>query len=292
MNLSHLHMMITVARLGSLQKTAEQLGRTQSAVSMALKKLEENAGFALFNRDGYRLELTEQGRHFLRQAEEVVRQQQRLQSLANQLKHGAEPLLTLCYDHTCDSKLWMPSIQHIQQQYPATELHVDGESQMRALKRIDNGTADLALCPWLPLFRQYGDFETLPVAPFELTVVMSAALMKEFGRMPQSRQDLLELPMLVPQNLEIGINLDSVLRLPSQQRIRVNEVNTQFELLMAGFGWGIIPKHIALGALEHGKLVEISIPGFVQQVRLEIHLVRSANRTLGPAANAIWERFA
>ncbi|QZN91353.1 LysR family transcriptional regulator [Idiomarina abyssalis] len=292
MNLSHLHMMITVARLGSLQKTAEQLGRTQSAVSMALKKLEENAGFALFNRDGYRLELTEQGHHFLRQAEEVVRQQQRLQSLANQLKHGAEPLLTLCYDHTCDSKLWMPSIQHIQQQYPATELHVDGESQMRALKRIDNGTADLALCPWLPLFRQYGDFETLPVAPFELTVVMSAALMKEFGRMPQSRQDLLELPMLVPQNLEIGINLDSVLRLPSQQRIRVNEVNTQFELLMAGFGWGIIPKHIALGALEQGKLVEITIPGFVQQVRLEIHLVRSANRTLGPAAHAIWERFA
>ncbi|KPD21344.1 LysR family transcriptional regulator [Idiomarina abyssalis] len=292
MNLSHLHMMITVARLGSLQKTAEQLGRTQSAVSMALKKLEENAGFALFNRDGYRLELTEQGHHFLRQAEEVVRQQQRLQSLANQLKHGAEPLLTLCYDHTCDSKLWMPSIQHIQQQYPATELHVDGESQMRALKRIDNGTADLALCPWLPLFRQYGDFETLPVAPFELTVVMSAALMKEFGRIPQSRQDLLELPMLVPQNLEIGINLDSVLRLPSQQRIRVNEVNTQFELLMAGFGWGIIPKHIASNALKEGKLVEVSIPGFVQQVRLEIHLVRSANRTLGPAANAIWERFA
>ncbi|WP_417442756.1 LysR family transcriptional regulator [Idiomarina abyssalis] len=292
MNLSHLHMMITVARLGSLQKTAEQLGRTQSAVSMALKKLEENAGFALFNRDGYRLELTEQGHHFLRQAEEVVRQQQRLQSLANQLKHGAEPLLTLCYDHTCDSKLWMPSIQHIQQQYPATELHVDGESQMRALKRIDNGTADLALCPWLPLFRQYGDFETLPVAPFELTVVMSAALMKEFGHMPQSRQDLLELPMLVPQNLEIGINLDSVLRLPSQQRIRVNEVNTQFELLMAGFGWGIIPKHIASNALKEGKLVEVSIPGFVQQVRLEIHLVRSANRTLGPAANAIWQRFA
>mgnify|MGYP003133289410 FL=1 len=292
MNLSHLKMMITVANLGSLQKTAEQLNRTQSAVSMALKKLEENAGFALFNRDGYRLELTKQGQHFLRQAEEVVRQQQRLQSLATQLKHGAEPLLTLCYDHTCDSKLWVPSIQHIQQQYPTTELHVDGESQMRALKRIDNGSADLALCPWLPLFRQYGDFETLPVAPFELTVVISTALMKEFGRMPQSRQDLLELPMLVPQNLEIGINLDAVLRLPSQQRIRVNEVNTQFELLMAGFGWGIIPKHIALEALKQGKLVEISIPGFVQQVRLEIHLVRSANRTLGPAANAIWESFA
>lgn len=292
MNLAHLKMMITLAQLGSLQKTADQLNRTQSAVSMALKKLERNAGFPLFNRDGYRLELTEQGRHFLRQAEEVVRQQQRLQSLAEQLEHGAEPLLTLCYDHTCDSKLWVPSIQRIQQQYPATELHVDGESQMRALKRIDNGTADLALCPWLPLFRQYGDFETLPVAPFELTVVMSAALMNEFGRMPKSRQDLLELPMLVPQNLEIGINLDAVLRLPSQQRIRVNEVNTQFELLMAGFGWGIIPRHIADSALKQGKLVEVTIPGFIQQVRLEIHLVRSANRAPGPAANAIWQSFA
>ncbi|ATZ72789.1 LysR family transcriptional regulator [Idiomarina sp. X4] len=291
MNLSHLKMLIAVAELGSLQKSAEHLNRTQSAVSMALKKLEQSAGFELFNRQGYRLQLTEQGQHFLRQAEEVVRQQERLQSLTEKLKYGAEPLLTLCYDHTCDSKLWLPSIEHIQQHYPATEVHIDGESQMRALKRIDNGSADLALCPWLPLFRQYGDFETLPVAPFELTVAIASSLVNEFGRIPSSRQDLLELPMLVPQNLEIGINLDAVLRLPSQQRIRVNEVNTQFELLKAGFGWGIIPRHIAESALESGELVEISIPGFIQQVRLEIHLVRSANRTLGPAANTIWKKF-
>lgn len=292
MNLSHLHMMITVAQLGSLQKAAEQLNRTQSAVSMALKKLEANAGFALFNRDGYRLQLTEPGHHYLRQAEEVLRQQQRLQSLSERLRDGAEPLLTLCYDHTCDSKLWLPSLQQVQQAYPTTELHLDGESQLRALKRIENGTADLALCPWLPLFRQYGDFETLPVAPFELTVVMSRGLADRAGSVPKTRQALLELPMLVPQNLEIGINLDAVLRLPSQQRIRVNDVKTQFDLLMAGFGWGVIPKHIAKGALDAGEVVEINIPGFIQQVRLEIHLIRSANRTLGPSGRAIWEGYA
>ena len=108
----------------------------------------------------------------------------------------------------------------------------------------------------------------------------------------QADKDLLEQPMLVPQNLEIGINLDAVLRLPSQQRIRVNEVNTQFELLQRQALDGELFQNIAHNAIKQGKLVEITIHGFIQQVSLEIHLVRSANRTLGPAANAIWESFA
>lgn len=289
MNIFHLQMMQAVADTGSLQRAAQRLYKTQSAVSMALKKLEQEAGFELFDRSGYRLKMTPHGEQYLRQAEEVLRQHQRLQTLADRLREGAEPHITLCYDHTCDASLWLTTIEQLQASFPATEIRIEGESQLRGLRRVNQGDADLAICPWLPIFRQYGDFETIHIAPFELTVVVADALVTKVGGLPRSRQQLLNLPMLVPQNLDVGISMDAILRLPSQRRIQANDVSTQRELLLAGVGWGVIPKHMVRSYLNTGQLHEIAIPGFVQQVNLEVHLIRSASRTLGPAARSIWD---
>tara|TARA_B100000929_G_scaffold92122_1_gene72348 strand:- start:1759 stop:2655 length:897 start_codon:yes stop_codon:yes gene_type:complete len=292
MNILHLKMMASVAASGSLQKSAQQLHRSQSAISMALKKLEQEAGFALFNRDGYRLQLTAHGQQFLRQAEEVLRQHERLDTLSSRLRTGAEPHLTLCFDHTCDARYWFDAITLVQSEFPATELRFEGESQLRALRRINQGEADLAICPWLPLFRQYGEFETLKVSPFQLVVVMHSQLAKENGGVPDNRQQLLGLPMLVPQVLEVGINVDAILKLPSQRRIQTSDVATQRDMLVAGLGWGAIPMHMAAPYLASGELVQIEIPGFVQRVNLEVHIIRSAIRSPGPAAEAIWQAFA
>ena len=289
MNILHLEMMQAVATSGSLQQAAKQLFKTQSAVSMALKKLEHDAGFALFDRSGYRLQLTAHGEQYLRQAEELLRQHQRLQTLAGRLREGAEPHVTLCYDHTCDAGLWLDSIDTLQADFPATEIRIEGESQLRSLRRVSNGDADLAICPWFPLFRQYGDFETTPIAPFKLIVVIADNLVKRAGGLPKTRQQLLNLTMLLPQNLDVGINMDAILRLPSKRRIQANDVSTQRELLLAGMGWGVIPKHMVQHYLDNGQLHEVSIPGFVQQVNLEVHMIRSASRSLGPAADAIWQ---
>ncbi|RUO80048.1 LysR family transcriptional regulator [Idiomarina tyrosinivorans] len=290
MNITHLKMFAAVAELGSLQRAAESLHRTQSATSMALKKLEQEAGFALFERGAYRLMLTERGSHYLRQAQEVIRQHQRLASLSEQLRFGAEPSITLCYDHTCDAQLWLPHVRKIQQQFPATEVRIEGESQLRALQRIAEGSADLAISPWMPLFRQYGDFETLTISPFSLVVALTPQLYREYDK-PSTRQQLLELPMLVPQNLAIGIDLDTILKLPNQRRIRVNDIASQKELLLAGMGWGVIPRPLIADALDEGVLEEIVIPGFIQRVDLAVHLIRSANQTLGPAASIIWQDY-
>ena len=289
MTLWQLQMLAALAEQGSLQAASKRLLRTQSAISMGLRKLEETAAFPLFDRDGYRLTLTARGEQFLRQAQEVIKQQARLQSLTEQLQHGAEPQLCLAYDHTCDATLLVPAIRSLQERFPATELLLQGESQLKALRLIRDGEADLALCPWLPLFRQYGDFETKLIAPFRLAVVMSAKLAESVGGVPTIREDLLDLPMLIPQNQETGISMDAMLRLPGQSRVRVNDSNTQREMLLAGLGWGVIPEQLVRRVLDEGELIRLSIPGFISKVNLEVHLVRAADRIAGPAATHIWE---
>ncbi|RUO62512.1 LysR family transcriptional regulator [Pseudidiomarina insulisalsae] len=291
MKLSQLEMLVHLAETGSVQGVAERMHRTQAAVSMALRNLEEDVGFTLFDRSGYRLTLSSRGKQFLRQAREVVKQQQRLQSLAQQLETGAEPQLRITYDHTCAPGVLFPAIQQVQRAFPATELLLSGDSQLRGLRKVREGEAELALCPWLPIFRQYGDFETAGVRAFELLVVCTPNLLASLGKDVLQRHDLLELPMLIPQDQDVGIDLDKIIRMPGQQRIRVNDSITQRELLLAGMGWGIIPGDLVGDAIKRKALQRIDIPGFMTQVNLEVHLVRSAEHIAGPAEELIWRQF-
>ncbi|MBY6063850.1 LysR family transcriptional regulator [Pseudidiomarina sediminum] len=292
MKLSQLEMLILLAEHGSVQQVAEHTHRSQAAVSMALKSLERDVGFRLFDRSGYRLALSPHGQQFVRQAREVVRQQQRLASLAQQLQAGAEPQLRISYDYTCAPSVLFPAIRAMQTAFPATELLLSGDSQLRSLRRVKEGEVELALCPWLPVFLQHGDFESIRVRPFELVAVSTPALISKESLLELQRSHLLDIPMLIPQDQDVGIDLDKIMRLPGQRRIRVNDSITQRELLLAGMGWGIVPKDLVKEALERGALQSIDIPGFMTEVSLEVRLIRSAERIAGPAEEAIWQHFA
>lgn len=71
-DLNALRTVVAGVRLGSFARAARHLGRSQSAISMQLKKLEEQAGVPLFVRDGNRLVPTQAGRTLLNYAERMV----------------------------------------------------------------------------------------------------------------------------------------------------------------------------------------------------------------------------
>jgi LysR family glycine cleavage system transcriptional activator len=63
-----------VARLGNLRAAAEELNLTHSAVSQQIKQLEEQIGFALFDRRGRRIVLNAAGSALLRAVEPALTQ--------------------------------------------------------------------------------------------------------------------------------------------------------------------------------------------------------------------------
>jgi DNA-binding transcriptional LysR family regulator len=67
-----LRTMVAGTDLGSFARAASQLGRSQSAVSMQLKKLEEQAGQPLFRRNGRGLAPTEAGEALLGYARRII----------------------------------------------------------------------------------------------------------------------------------------------------------------------------------------------------------------------------
>src|SRR5215469_250837 len=67
-----LRTMVVGVELGSFSRAAAQLGRSQSAVSMQLKKLEQQADRRLFRRNGRGLVPTEAGDALLAYARRII----------------------------------------------------------------------------------------------------------------------------------------------------------------------------------------------------------------------------
>ena len=68
---AHLSIVRAVHVQGTLTAAAEALCLTQSALSHAMKKLEQQVGAPLWQREGRRLRLTQAGRHLLAVAQRV-----------------------------------------------------------------------------------------------------------------------------------------------------------------------------------------------------------------------------
>lgn len=73
-----------IAETGSFSKTAEQLGYSQSAVTMQIKQLEGDLRVQLFERLGKRVRLTQAGERLLPYALEVLDMAQKAESIARE----------------------------------------------------------------------------------------------------------------------------------------------------------------------------------------------------------------
>ena len=78
MNITELRYLVAIMECGSVSGAAKQLYAAQPNVSKALKNLEEEYNIRIFERSSTGMIPTEQGRHFIEQAERVLREVDRL----------------------------------------------------------------------------------------------------------------------------------------------------------------------------------------------------------------------
>jgi DNA-binding transcriptional LysR family regulator len=72
LDVDQLKTFLAIADSGSFTRAAEDVNKTQSAVSMQMKRLEENLGRTLFQRDGRSTRFTRDGERFVEQARRLV----------------------------------------------------------------------------------------------------------------------------------------------------------------------------------------------------------------------------
>jgi LysR family transcriptional regulator, regulator for metE and metH len=92
---AHLSLLREVQRQGSLTAAARKLGLTQSALSHTVRKLEQQLGTAVWEREGRGLRLTSAGTYLMTLAQRLLPQLEHAELVVSQFARGERGTLRI-----------------------------------------------------------------------------------------------------------------------------------------------------------------------------------------------------
>lgn len=134
---------VAVVDTGSLTNAAPEVNRSQSAVSMQLKKLEAAVGRQLLVRDARHLQLTPDGQVLLGYARRILD----LHADAQTAFSGNELIgrIRLGVPDDYAAKYLTPVLKRFAPRHGAVEIELDCEQSTSLIPRVESGDLDLAL---------------------------------------------------------------------------------------------------------------------------------------------------
>ena len=274
-SLPDLRTLVAVVDMGGIRPAAQELGRTQSAVSQAVKRLEEAIGLNLLDRSSYRATLTIQGRLFMGRVEALLRQVDGLESFAKILATETEGRLHIALDGAIDERFWGAITLGIPEAFPDTVVELRPEELDTPWLRLLNGEADMALLPSTRI-------------PYDAPPVESVLLgrMRYVNVVHAQCPDWQTLPQIIVTNFEESSPSRAIR--PGHRRWRVGNHAMKISLILRGSGWGWVPEEAVKSFLENDLLRTINADGNPPQYDAEVRLYRIEQRAQGPVAQAVW----
>jgi DNA-binding transcriptional LysR family regulator len=180
---------LAVAREGKISSAAKKIGLTQSALSMSIKKFEDNIGFMLFQREKRGLTLTSQGAQLF----EVLQQSRGrfFDEVHDVLSFKKKAAIKIgCIAHEGPSAL-LPCLDKLKSDMPPYHLYL--LRSMPIYKGVSDGTFHFGFVTWAN--RPEGHLISRRIRHNDMAVV---GLKKNFPELPRAKslKDLQHLPWI------------------------------------------------------------------------------------------------
>lgn len=138
-----LHTFVTIVESGSFTLAAKRVHRTQSAVSMQIRRLESILGRELFDRTGRTFRLTADGETFYDRARQILRLYLHALSEFDESPLDGEVSIGLPDDY---AKSFLPQIlPRFRRTYTSVRLNIICEPSRRLASMVSDGSVDIAL---------------------------------------------------------------------------------------------------------------------------------------------------
>jgi len=134
---------VAVIDCGSIQLAAARVGRSQSAVSMQIRRLEEDVGRPLFQREGRNLRPNPAGEDLLLHARRLLRLSD--EALASLRHPEAAGVVRLGMPEDYAAHLLAPTLARFAREFPLAEIELTFDSSPALLRLGEAGKLDLAL---------------------------------------------------------------------------------------------------------------------------------------------------
>lgn len=281
LTLDQLRVLVAIEDAGSFSAAGRRLRRVQSAISHTVQTLEEAQGLLLFDRSSRTPQFTDAGRALVAQARQVLRQAEVFERTAQAIAAGLEPELPIAIDSFVPTPPVIRSLAGLQAQYPDLAVTLYTEGLGSAERRVRDGSATLGLCALLPSMAQ--ELQAIPLTQITMVPVVAPAHPLASESRVLTRDVLGEHVQLIltdPQQRP-GPSYSVV----STRLWRFVDIARRLEFLLAGFGWGTMPRHLVQAHLDGGTLVALNVddPGLTPP-SIGLFAVHDRQRPLGMGA--------
>lgn len=283
--LRQLKVFVAVASHGSFSQAGQMIGLSQSAVSHSIKELESEMGIRLLDRTTREVVLTEAGEQLASRLEHLLEELNN--TLLDVRSYGQQRSGTVrvAASQTISAHLMPQCLAAGQLNYPDIRVMLRDRPQQWVLQSIRNAEVDFGIVIG-PLQADDLECEAILDEPFLLLCRTDDVLAQEkvlYWHMLTQRT-------LVLQDYASGsrILIDEALR---QQQVKadiaqeIGHPATLYPMVEAGIGISILPA-LAL-PLPQGR--PLMVRRMLPEINRSIMLVRRKNRSLTPAAEAIWQ---
>jgi len=147
MKLQQLKYVVEVCRQNNhFSAAAETLHTSQPGLSRQIQLLEEELGFAIFQRNRNRiLGLTEPGRRIVEIAQRVIIDIDSLKSVQEDFAAQTEGMLTIATTHTPARYVLPDIVQRFAKRYPQVKIGLRQGNPTQVCAMVDDGSADIAI---------------------------------------------------------------------------------------------------------------------------------------------------
>lgn len=261
MTLEQLKIFAEAAHYNSFTLAAVRLGLTQSAVSVSIRKLEEEHNLNLFDRVGRRMVLTEAGQILLAEAEHLLKDVElTARRMLSYQEMSRRRTIVACsrnaYDH------WMPGIlARIGSKKELPDLDIVCGTATDVAAWVMRGTADCGVSESAP---GHQEFSYLGVFRDSLVLCATRAGAERFP-VPVGWNNLTECaPIVWEANTDMDVFVGDALesngvdrRMIALERLSLTSTAAVLSLVESGRYPGLVPQSAARRPLASGDLVKV-----------------------------------
>ncbi|MCI5059148.1 MAG: LysR family transcriptional regulator [Flavobacteriales bacterium] len=276
--LNQLRILVKLFEMNSITKTAEALFLTQPAVSIQLKKLQEQFDVPLYEIINKRVHFTDFGKEICKQSQIILNEVQIMKEKSLAYKGFLVGSIKISIVST--GKYVMPFfLTDFIKQYPALDLTVDVTNKQKVVQSLEENTVDFSLVSVLP---DHLKLNRIDLMSNKLYLVGAP------GYKIKNKRELNNFPLIFREKgSATRVSMETYIKKHDIQPTKTYELTSNEAVkqsVMAGIGLSIMPvigirNEIKLGLLEIYELKNLPIV-------TQWNLVWLSNKELSPAANA------
>jgi DNA-binding transcriptional LysR family regulator len=275
MEFSQLEGLLAIARSHSFSRAAEQLGRTQPAISIAIKKLEDEIGAPLFDRSRKDVTLTDAGRVFCEYAQKIINLRGEAVSAIEELRQLHSGKVSIGANESTSLYFLPRIILAFRERHPNIKVEVFRSSSERLPQDIKDRNLDFGIVSFEP---NDGEVESFPIMEDDLALILPPGHRLATKKGKLTVKDLGEETFLA-HNVK-SPSRDRVVetfkehRVPLNISIELSSIETIKQFVQMGLGLAFVPRLCIEEEVRQKKLASLPLQGFTHKRTMRVIYLR------------------